>query len=88
MAKTVINRRTTMKKKLVILCIAAAMSVSMLGGCGNSAKTTDSTKTEDTTKDSDQAAADKFKEASEAYSVLSDPEKRRHLCTGKNRQNR
>lgn len=59
MAKTVINRRTTMKKKLVILCIAAAMSVSMLGGCGNSAKTTDSTKTEDTTKDSDQAAADK-----------------------------
>ena len=48
-----------MKKKLVILCIAAAMSVSMLGGCGNSAKTTDSTKTEDTTKDSDQAAADK-----------------------------
>ena len=47
-----------MKKKLVILCIAAAMSVSMLGGCGNSA-TTDSTKTEDTTKDSDQAAADK-----------------------------
>ena len=58
MAKTVINRRTTMKKKLVILCIAAAMSVSMLGGCGNSA-TTDSTKTEDTTKDSDQAAADK-----------------------------
>ena len=40
-----------MKKKLVILCIAAAMSVSMLGGCGNSAKTTDSTKTEDTTKD-------------------------------------
>ena len=35
-----------MKKKLVILCIAAAMSVSMLGGCGNSAKTTDSTKTE------------------------------------------
>ena len=43
-----------MKKKLVILCIAAAMSVSMLGGCGNSAKTTDSTKTEDTTKDSDQ----------------------------------
>ena len=59
MAKTVINRRTTRKKKLVILCIAAAMSVSMLGGCGNSAKTTDSTKTEDTTKDSDQAAADK-----------------------------
>lgn len=59
MVKTVINRRTTMKKKLVILCIAAAMSVSMLGGCGNSAKTTDSTKTEDTTKDSDQAAADK-----------------------------
>ncbi len=59
MAKTVISRRTTMKKKLVILCIAAAMSVSMLGGCGNSAKTTDSTKTEDTTKDSDQAAADK-----------------------------
>ena len=59
MAKTVINRRTTMKKKLVILCIAAAMGVSMLGGCGNSAKTTDSTKTEDTTKDSDQAAADK-----------------------------
>lgn len=59
MAKTVINRRTTMKKKLVILCIAAAMSVSMLGGCGNSAKTTDSTKTEDTTTDSDQAAADK-----------------------------
>lgn len=59
MAKTVINRRTTMKKKLVILCIAVAMSVSMLGGCGNSAKTTDSTKTEDTTKDSDQAAADK-----------------------------
>ena len=59
MAKTVINRRTTMKKKLVILCIAASMSVSMLGGCGNSAKTTDSTKTEDTTKDSDQAAADK-----------------------------
>ena len=59
MAKTVINRRTTMKKKLVILCIAAAMSVSMLGGCGNSAKTTDSTKTEDTTKDSDQVAADK-----------------------------
>mgnify|MGYP004592064987 FL=1 len=58
MAKTVINRRTTMKKKLVILCIAAAMSVSMLGGCGNSA-TTDSTKTEDTTKDSDQEAADK-----------------------------
>lgn len=48
-----------MKKKLVILCIAAAMSVSMLGGCGNSAKTTDSTKTEDTTTDSDQAAADK-----------------------------
>ena len=48
-----------MKKKLVILCIAAAMSVSMLGGCGNSAKTTDSTKTEDTTKDSDQEAADK-----------------------------
>ncbi len=47
------------EKKLVILCIAAAMSVSMLGGCGNSAKTTDSTKTEDTTKDSDQAAADK-----------------------------
>ena len=47
-----------MKKKLVILCIAAAMSVSMLGGCGNSA-TTDSTKTEDTTKDSDQEAADK-----------------------------
>ena len=47
-----------MKKKLVILCIAAAMSVSMLGGCGNSA-TTDRTKTEDTTKDSDQAAADK-----------------------------
>ena len=47
-----------MKKKLVILCIAAAMSVSMLGGCGNSA-TTGSTKTEDTTKDSDQAAADK-----------------------------
>jgi outer membrane murein-binding lipoprotein Lpp len=40
-----------MKKKLVILCIAAAMSVSMLGGCGNSAKTTDSTKTEDTTKE-------------------------------------
>ena len=60
MAKTVINRRTTMKKKLVILCIAAAMSVSMLGGCGNSAKTTDSTKTEDTTKDSDQAAAIKL----------------------------
>ena len=47
-----------MKKKLVILCIAAAMSVSMLGGCGNSA-TTDSTKTEDTTTDSDQEAADK-----------------------------
>ena len=47
-----------MKKKLVILCIAAAMSVSMLGGCGNSA-TTDSTKTEDTTTYSDHEAADK-----------------------------
>ena len=50
-----------MKKKLVILCIAAAMSVSMLGGCGSSATTSDNTdtKTEDTTKDSDQEAADK-----------------------------
>ncbi len=50
-----------MKKKLVILCIAAAMSVSMLGGCGSSASTSDNTdaKTEDTTKDSDQEAADK-----------------------------
>ena len=33
-----------MKKKLVILCIAAAMSVSMLGGCGTGTSSSGSVK--------------------------------------------
>ena len=48
-----------MKKKLVILCLTAALSVSMLNGCGGKDNTKEQTGTSETTEESDQEAADK-----------------------------
>ena len=46
-----------MKKKLVVLCLAAAMSVSLLGGCSGKSNTADNTSSVAT--EEDQKAADK-----------------------------
>ena len=48
-----------MKKKLVILCLTAALSVSMLNGCGGKNDTKEQGSTSETTEVSDQEAADK-----------------------------
>lgn len=51
-----------MKKKLVVVLLTAAMSMSLLAGCGGNSGSSDAksdAKTEDTKEDSDQAAADK-----------------------------
>ena len=48
-----------MKKKLVILCLTAALSVSMLNGCGGKNDTKEQGGTSETTEVSDQEAADK-----------------------------
>lgn len=51
-----------MKKKLVVVLLTAAMSMSLLAGCGGNSGSSDAksdAKTEDTKEDSDQVAADK-----------------------------
>ena len=48
-----------MKKKLVILCLTATLSVSMLNGCGGKNDTKEQGSTSETTEVSDQEAADK-----------------------------
>ena len=51
-----------MKKKLVVVLLTAAMSMSLLAGCGGTSGSSDAksdAKTEDTKEDSDQVAADK-----------------------------
>ena len=51
-----------MKKKLVVVLLTAAMSMSLLAGCGENSGSSDAksdAKTEDTKEDSDQVAADK-----------------------------
>ena len=48
-----------MKKKLVVVLLTAAMSMSLLAGCGGSSDAKSDAKTEDTKEDSDQVAADK-----------------------------
>ena len=51
-----------MKKKLEVVLLTAAMSMSLLAGCGGNSGSSDAksdAKTEDTKEDSDQAAADK-----------------------------
>lgn len=51
-----------MKKKMVVVLLTAAMSMSLLAGCGGNSGSSDAksdAKTEDTKEDSDQVAADK-----------------------------
>lgn len=51
-----------MKKKMVVVLLTAAMSMSLLAGCGGNSGSSDTksdAKTEDTKEDSDQVAADK-----------------------------
>lgn len=51
-----------MKKKLVVVLLTAAMSMSLLAGCGGNSGSSDAksdAKTEDTKEDSDKVAADK-----------------------------
>ena len=67
-----------MKKKLVVLCLAAAMSVSLLGGCSgksNTAGSTSSVATED-----DQKAADKVAKLIDAIYVQERTDKTDEQC--------
>ena len=57
-----------MKRKLVVFCLAAAMSASLLAGCGGSSSTED---TSSTKSSDDQAAADKVADLIDAIYVQS-----------------
>ena len=69
-----------MKKKVLMVLLAATLSVSMIAGCGSKGNNTDTTKTE-SKQDSDQEAADKVAKLIDDIYVQERTDKTDEQCT-------